>query len=85
MSKFWAHGIQEKISTKELGKIPGINDINQIDHILVTKRWPTYIENVRTYRGANSDSDHFLVGSRLKQKLALITRKTELKIVKDGT
>jgi endonuclease/exonuclease/phosphatase family metal-dependent hydrolase len=55
-------------------KIPGTEDTNQIDHILVSKRWATDIENIRTYRGANSDSDHFLVGARLKQKIALITR-----------
>jgi hypothetical protein len=55
-------------------KIPGTNDTNQIDHILVSKRWATDIENIRAYRGANSDSDHFLVGARLKQKIALITR-----------
>jgi exonuclease III len=40
-------------------KIPGTNDTNQIDHILVSKRWASDIENVRIYRGANSDSDHF--------------------------
>jgi len=55
-------------------KIPGTEDTNQIDHILVSKRWATVIENIRTYRGANSDSDHFLVGARLQQKMALITR-----------
>jgi len=33
----------------------------------VSKRWAIDIENFRTSRGANSDSDHFLVG-------ALITR-----------
>ena len=55
-------------------KIPGTEDTNQIDHILVSKRWATDIENIRTYRGANSDSDHFLFGARLKQKIALITR-----------
>jgi len=47
-------------------RIPGTNDTNQTDHILVSKMWATDIENVRTYRGANSDSDHFLVGARLK-------------------
>jgi hypothetical protein len=38
----------------------------------VSKRWATHIENIQTYRGANSDSDNFLVGARLKQKIALI-------------
>jgi len=40
----------------------------------VSKRWATDIENIRTYSGANSDSDHFLVGARFKQKIAPITR-----------
>jgi len=49
-------------------KIPGTNDINQIDHILVSKRWATNIEDVRTYRGATSDSDHFLVELDLNRR-----------------
>jgi hypothetical protein len=53
-------------------KIPCTNDTN---HIIVSKRWATDIENFRRYRGANSDCDHFLVGTRLKQKRALIARK----------
>jgi hypothetical protein len=40
----------------------------------MSKMWATDIENVRKYGGANSDSDHFLVGARHKQKIALITR-----------
>ena len=70
----WAHGVQVKIYTKELGTIPDTIDTNQIDHIPVSERWATDIENVRTYRGANSDFDHFLVGARLKQRLALRAR-----------
>ena len=54
--------------------IPGTEDTNQTDHILVSKCWATDIENIRSYRGANSDLDHFLVGARFKQKIALITR-----------
>jgi endonuclease/exonuclease/phosphatase family metal-dependent hydrolase len=49
-------------------KIPGTNDINQIDHIIVSKRWATDIEDVRTYRGATSDSDHFLVELDLNRR-----------------
>jgi hypothetical protein len=55
-------------------KILGTNDITQIDHIIISKRWATYIENVQIYRGATSDSDHFLVGARLKQKITLVIR-----------
>jgi len=64
----------EVLSTWYPCKIPGTEDTNQTDHILVSKRWATDIENIRTYRGANSDSDHFLVRARLKQKIAIITR-----------
>jgi hypothetical protein len=39
----------------------------------VSKGWATSIDNVQTYRGTNSDSNHFLVGARLKQRVALIT------------
>ena len=63
-----------KDSHRGTWKTPGTNDSNQTGHILVSKRWATDIKNVRTYRGANSDSDHLLVGARLKQKVALITR-----------
>ena len=59
---------------KRTGKIPGTEDTNQIDNILVSKRWATDIENVRTYSGDNSASNHFLVGARLKEKIAIITR-----------
>ena len=55
-------------------KIPGTDDAKQIDHTLVSKRWATHIESIRTYRGANSDSENFLVGARLKQKIALVRR-----------
>jgi len=55
-------------------KIPGTEDTNQIYRILVSKSWATDVENIRTYREANSDSDHFLVGARLKQEIALIIR-----------
>jgi hypothetical protein len=55
-------------------KVPGTNDSNQIDHILVSKMWASDIENVQIYRRANSDSDHFLVGAKLKQKIVLMTR-----------
>jgi hypothetical protein len=53
---------------------PGTNETDQIGHILVTKRWATDIENVRTHREANSDSGHFLIGARLKQKIAFMAR-----------
>jgi hypothetical protein len=72
--KVLSTGFPRKDIHKEIWRIPGTNDTNQIDHILVSKKWATDIENVQIYRGANSDSNHFLVGARLKQKIALMTR-----------
>ena len=72
--KFLSTWYPRKDIHKGTWKIPGTNNTNQIDHILVSKRWATDIENVHTYRGANSDSDHFLVGARLKDKITLTTR-----------
>jgi hypothetical protein len=43
---------------------------NQIDHVIIDKRAATNILDVRTYRGANSDSDHYLVKIKYKCKIA---------------
>ena len=42
---------------------------NQIDHVLVNGRFKNGITNVRTLRGADSDSDHLLVGFWIRVKL----------------
>lgn len=40
---------------------------NQIDHILIEERDVISIKNVRSYRGPDADSDHFMVGAAVKQ------------------
>lgn len=42
---------------------------NQIDHVLVTRRKQSSIRDVRTYRGACADSDHYMVVATIKQKI----------------
>lgn len=48
---------------------PDGRTINQIDHVLVEAKDRKCIKDVRTYRGPNINSDHFLVGTKLTQKV----------------
>lgn len=50
-------------------KSPDGKTINQIDHVLVDKRYASHILDVRTKRGANIDSDHFLVIAKVRAKI----------------
>ena len=42
---------------------------NQIDHVLINKRFRTSVRDTRAYRGPDVASDHFLIISTLKLKL----------------
>ncbi|MXP61705.1 hypothetical protein FD744_25325 [Pantoea sp. Taur] len=44
--------------------------VNQIDHILVDKRHKSSLKNVRTFRSANVDSDHFLCIAHITPKIS---------------
>jgi len=37
---------------------PNVKTKNQINHVIINKRHKTCITNVRSYRGADGDSDH---------------------------
>lgn len=43
---------------------------NQIDHILLSARHRSNLMSVRTYRGANVDSDHYLVIARIRARIS---------------
>ncbi|XP_058817661.1 uncharacterized protein LOC131680971 [Topomyia yanbarensis] len=45
---------------------------NQIDHVLNNGRFFSDITNVRTYRSANIDSDHYLVAVCMRSKLSTV-------------
>ena len=44
---------------------------NQTDHILIDRRWHSSIPHVRSFRGANSDTDHYLVAAEVRERVAV--------------
>ena len=57
---------------KATWKSPDQNTQNQIDHVLIDRRFFSDIINVRTLRSANVDSDHYLVEVRIRSKLSTV-------------
>jgi hypothetical protein len=47
---------------------------NQIDHVLVDRRRQSRILDVRSLRGADCDTDHYLVAAKLRERLSVIKR-----------
>jgi hypothetical protein len=48
---------------------PDGQTIIHTDHILIDRRQATSIANVRTHRGTNYDSDHYLVKDMYKSRI----------------
>jgi endonuclease/exonuclease/phosphatase family metal-dependent hydrolase len=44
---------------------------NQIDHILIDRRWHSRIIDARSFRGADCDTDHYLVAAKVRERLAV--------------
>ena len=57
---------------KATWRSPNQRTQNQIDHVLIDGKFFSDIINVRTYRSANIDSDHYLVAVCMRSKLSTV-------------
>ena len=51
---------------------------NQIDHILIDSRWHSNILDVRSFRGADYDIDHYLVVAKVRERLAVSKQEAQI-------
>ncbi|XP_072389600.1 uncharacterized protein [Diabrotica undecimpunctata] len=68
-----------KIIHKGIWKSPDNETINQIDHILIDARHSSDLIDVRSYRGPNIDSDHFLVMAKIRGRISNLKKDKHMK------
>jgi hypothetical protein len=59
---------------------PEVNTNNQIDHVLIDRRRHSSILDVRSFRGADCDTDHYWVGAKVRETLAVSKRAAKVDV-----
>jgi hypothetical protein len=70
---------------KEAWISPDSHTRNQIDHVIIDARHASDIIDVRSYRGADCDSDHCLFEIKYRPKLTVADRSTGTRSMKYNT
>jgi len=50
---------------------------NQIDHVMIDNKYRSWFSNVRSYRGADADTEHYLVVATLTEKLSILWKENK--------
>ncbi|VVC27148.1 Endonuclease/exonuclease/phosphatase,Reverse transcriptase domain [Cinara cedri] len=62
---------------KETWLSPGGRYSSQIDHVLIENKFKTIIRNVKSYRGADADIDHYLILIDFRVKMSMEWKKKQ--------
>ena len=73
---------QHKRIHKETWRSPDENTANQIDHVMIDSRHATDILDVKSCRGADCDSDHYMVKIKYRQRISTIGKLNTQKSIK---
>jgi len=58
---------------------------NLIDQVLIDRRWHSSVLDVRSFRGADCDTDHYLVIANVRKTLAVGKQAAQRLVGKDLT
>ena len=59
-----------------IGKCERVNLVI-CDHVLVNKRWHSSVLDVRSFRGADCETEHYLVIAKVRERLAVGKQATQ--------